>query len=169
AFVLGFDRAELRGLWRRFLSGLALARHLARAGFGAVQGLVAGARQRRARPADDEAPFHREPTMARRPAETPDYLELESEMPEPELIERDADYDGDAPTEAELRGRISDAISKRTGKPSVLAAVAARLARDSSAAPRVEPAAPAPAPEARPFGAETPRQVVATPRKLDPS
>ncbi|MFN3275784.1 MAG: DNA translocase FtsK 4TM domain-containing protein [Paracoccus sp. (in: a-proteobacteria)] len=171
AFVLGFDRVELRALWRRFLSGLWLALHVARAGFDAVRGLVSGARAG-ARPADDAAPLRTEPSVARstrRSAAAPDYLELESEMPEPELIERDSDYDGDAPTEAELRGRISDAISKRSGKPSVLAAVAARLARDGSA-PRAPETAPAgDAPEVRPFGAETPRQIVTPTRKPEPS
>ena len=57
AFVLGFDRAELRALWRRFLGGLAFALHLALSVVGAVRARIAGARARRQQPpAEEPAP-----------------------------------------------------------------------------------------------------------------
>ena len=172
AFVLGFDRAELRALWRRFLGGLAFALHLALSGVGAVQARIAGARARRQQPpAEEPAPAPAGVFSRKKAAEAPQYLELEEELPEPELIERDSDYDGAAPTQDELRGRITDAISKRAGKPSVLAAVAARLARDGSTAPRVEPPVSRDEDDAdpHPFGAETPRQIVTPAKKPLPS
>ncbi|WP_304616076.1 DNA translocase FtsK [Paracoccus sp. (in: a-proteobacteria)] len=167
AFVLGFDRAELRGLWRRFVMGLALAAQMAQAAFGGAQALVAGLRDRRARSAD-EAPQPRVEPAPARTRRAPEPFELEAEMPEPELIEPeliDHDDHGPAPTQDELRGRISDAITKRSGRPSVLAAVAARLARDGGAPAAV----PEPESEPRPFGAETPRQIVAPAKRTEPS
>ncbi|CAM3452264.1 DNA translocase FtsK [Paracoccus nototheniae] len=168
AFVLGFDRAELTGLWRRFRSGLSTAAHGAmRAGAGTMS-----AAQRIRQPRDTaDAPqdaSRAAPTTARRRPAPPPAFELEEELPEPELIERDSDYDGDGPSDAEVRGRISDAIRSSAAKSSVLKAVASRLAQGG--------AVPAPIPEPdeepadpRPFGAETPRQIVAPARRPEPS
>ncbi|MFN4060735.1 MAG: DNA translocase FtsK 4TM domain-containing protein [Paracoccus hibiscisoli] len=165
AFVLGFDRVELTGLWRRFRTGLGTAAQgTAIAGLAATQ---AAQRLRQPRPDPDEAPRAApRVTPARRRPAPPLEFELEAEMPEPELIERDSDYDGDAPSEAEVRGRISDAIRSSAAKSSVLKAVASRLARDGAPAalpPEEEPADP------RPFGAETQRQIVAPARRPEPS
>lgn len=177
AFVLGFDRTELRGLWRRFLGGLALALHLTLAAGRAVSSRIAAARSRQRGEAAEDVPA---PAAAgvfsrRRAAAEPPAFELEEEMPEPELIERDSDYDGAAPTADELRGRISDAISKRSAKPSVLASVAARLAREGNPPPRIEPRIESPLgrdedeDEPHPFGADTPRQIVTSAKKPQPS
>ena len=176
AFVLGFERAELRALWRRFLIGLVTAYDMVMRLLGRSAQLSANlsqrVRQRRERPAPAAAEARPAPRISgffarRNSADQPDLLE--DDLPEPELIERDADYDGDAPSAAEVSGRISDAIRSRTGKPSVLAAVAARLARDKDRAalppdPSDEDDAILPAtPE--PFGADTQRTVVPPLRK----
>ncbi|MCF3974194.1 DNA translocase FtsK [Paracoccus salsus] len=186
-FVLGFDRTETRAIWRRFLIGLVtaydLARRIALLGARAGASLLQRLRRRHDRPgARADAPSA-DPSPAtlfqrRRAQRTePDYLELEEDMPEPELIERDADYDGDAPSAEEVSGRISAAIRSRAGKSSVLAAVAARLAREGNRDVRrtdpplrgdpaaedeafdIEPADPAP------FGADRQRVVVPPMRK----
>ncbi|WP_246071332.1 DNA translocase FtsK, partial [Paracoccus haeundaensis] len=123
-----------------------------------------GAAQRLRQPrAEGAAPRKAAPAARRRSA--PPAFELESEMPEPELIERDSDYEGAAPSEAEVRGRISDAIRTSTAKSSVLKAVASRLAREGA------PATPAPEEpvDPRPFGAETPRQIIAPAKRAEPS
>ncbi|SEN44514.1 DNA translocase FtsK [Paracoccus alcaliphilus] len=176
AFVLGFERAELRALWRRFLIGLVTAYDMVMRLLGRSAQLSANlsqrVRQRRERPAPAATEARPAPRISglfarRNSADQPDLLE--DDLPEPELIERDADYDGDAPSAAEVSGRISDAIRSRTGKPSVLAAVAARLARDKDRAalppdPSDEDDAILPAtPE--PFGADTQRTVVPPLRK----
>ena len=173
AFVLGFDREELTGLWRRFRSGLTLAAR------GAVQvgSQAAGAVQRMRQPREDRPARAKETTVispARRRAAPASEFRLEEEMPEPELIERDADYDGDAPSEAEVRGRISDAIRSSTAKSSVLKTVASRLVQGVSIAPPPPELMPEPEDEdeiadPRPFGAETPRQIIAPARKPEPS
>ncbi|MBM3603194.1 MAG: DNA translocase FtsK [Alphaproteobacteria bacterium] len=156
AFVMGFNRLELLGLWRRFAGGLMTARvavtHAVRAGVGLVRRL----RQGRQAAGDTPRPAGGVRLARRKPAAPA--FELEEELPEPELIERDSDYDGTAPTEDEVRGRISDAIRSSTAKTSVLKTVAARLTRENAA--RVDmPAADAPAqpeaeeqPPARPAG-----------------
>lgn len=162
AFVLGFDRVELTGLWRRFRTGLGTA-----AQGTAIAGLAAaGAAQRLRRPRpqpEDEAPRAAPPVAPRRRPAPPPEFELEAEMPEPELIERDADYDGDAPSEAEVRGRISDAIRSSAAKSSVLKAVASRLAREG--APAALPPEEAPA-DPR---AEAPRPMVTPARRPEPA
>ncbi|MBO9453904.1 DNA translocase FtsK 4TM domain-containing protein [Paracoccus sp. R12_1] len=189
-FVLGFDRTEIRAIWRRFLIGLVTAYDVAMrlAGRGAVAsaGMAQRVRARRAQPvaaADTSprtgsGPSPRIGVRARRAAQAqPEDFELQEEMPEPELIERDADYDGDGPSAEEVSGRISDAIRNRTGKPSVLAAVAARLAREGARdLPRAEPPVTAATPsqdeefaiepaEPVPFGADHQRVVVPPARK----
>ncbi|WP_378948101.1 DNA translocase FtsK [Paracoccus sp. R86501] len=136
AFVLGFSKAELTALRSRFFRGLATALHLS------VRAIDGGAaliqRLRQPRTAEDH-PERVEPAPARaRPAPQP--FQLEEEMPEPELIERDSDYEGDAPTEEEVRGRISDAIRSHAAKSSVLKAVTSKLARDG--VPAQDDAAP---------------------------
>lgn len=174
AFVLGFDRLELRGLWMRFRRGLGTAGQGAMAAGGAAAAGVARLR----RPAGDPPPAREAaaPKARRKPAPPPAF-ELESDMPEPELIERDIDFDTDAPSDEEVRGRISDAIRSSTAKSSVLKAVAQRLARDGAPAParpeddpedRTEPVvvaqkpaapvrpAPAPRPEETGMGYERP-------------
>jgi S-DNA-T family DNA segregation ATPase FtsK/SpoIIIE len=160
AFVMGFDRTEVAALWLRFRQGLATALH----GTVLAGSAAAGAAQRLRQPrAGDAAPRKAAPAARRRSA--PPAFELESEMPEPELIERDSDYEGAAPSEAEVRGRISDAIRTSTAKSSVLKAVASRLAREGA------PATPAPEEpvDPRPFGAETPRQIIAPAKRAEPS
>ncbi|MFC3628632.1 DNA translocase FtsK [Paracoccus angustae] len=154
AFVLGFERSELRVFWRRFVTGLLTALDLTVRAAGQGAAASAGIRDRLAarrenKAAPDRAP--RAPTIARRKPAAPAF-ELEEDLPEPELIERDADYDGDAPSAEEVSGRISDAIRTRGAKPSVLAVVAARLTRENdreaASAPAPADAAPATAPRA---------------------
>ncbi|TBN42612.1 DNA translocase FtsK [Paracoccus subflavus] len=141
AFVLGFERGELRILWRRFVTGLLTARGLAVKATGRGVGASAALRSRLSarrdtRIAPETVP---QPTVTARRKPAMPVFELEEDLPEPELIERDADYDGGAPSAEEVSGRISDAIRTRSGKPSVLAAVAARLSREG-----VHPPAPVP-------------------------
>ncbi|WP_347137872.1 DNA translocase FtsK 4TM domain-containing protein [Paracoccus sp. SSK6] len=149
AFVLGYERAELRVFWRRFVIGLLTALDLATVAVGKGAAASAGLKDRIAarRGKADAEPAPRAPVVARRKPAVPAF-ELEEELPEPELIERDADYDGDAPSAEEVSGRISDAIRTRSGKPSVLATVTARLTREGRADPApIDPA----------IGAETQR------------
>ncbi len=161
AFVLGFDRTEVTALWQRFRHGLVTALH----GTVLAGSAAAGAAQRLRRSTDGAAPRATPAKPAARRRQAPPEFELEAEMPEPELIERDADYDGAAPSEAEVRGRISDAIRSSAAKSSVLKAVASKLAREGA------PAAPAPEEpvDPRPFGAETPRQIIAPAKRPEPS
>ncbi|MBK4214502.1 DNA translocase FtsK 4TM domain-containing protein [Paracoccus caeni] len=175
AFVLGFERAELVKMWRRFLIGLVTAYDLAMnvAGRSAVAsaGMAQKMRARReAKSATVTEPAAPRPGLfARRKAQQGmrDADDAPEDLPQSELVEWDATYDGDAPSDEEVRGRISDAIRSRSAKPSVLAAVAARLNRDGrqNAAPEenddevIEPADPVP------FGAETQRVVVPPARK----
>ncbi len=176
AFTLGFDRAELSALWRRFVGGLATARRgvLLALGRGAVAsvGLGQRVRGRRGVPTtlEGEAPARSEPALRRgRDRKAPEFTlepdESDSDLPEPELIERDADYDGEAPSAAEVTGRITEAVSARATRPNVLAAVAARLAREGV----VKTAPPAPAAiepaEPAPFGQDAERKVVLPGRK----
>jgi S-DNA-T family DNA segregation ATPase FtsK/SpoIIIE len=180
-FVLGFDRADMKSLWRRFLIGLITASgmvmQLISGGAGAAQKL----RDRRsaataAGVTERSEPRARFAVRRRASQDEQSYLELEEELPEPELIERDSDYDGDAPSAEEVSGRISDAIRTRSGKPSVLASVAARLTRDGgrSTHPSLdddlddEDALDAPvAPQ--PFGADRQRHIASPVRKPDAS
>ncbi|MDB6182859.1 DNA translocase FtsK [Paracoccus fistulariae] len=177
AFVLGFERDELRQLWRRFVIGLVTAfdMGLRLAGRGAAASATvaqrakarreAQASRRAAAPAEAEQPRSGIlPRLKPQPA-APDYLELEEELPEPELIERDATYDGEAPSADEVKGRISDAIRERSAKPSVLAAVAARLARDGARDVPPQPEIAEAPVEPTPFGADTQRVVVPPLRK----
>ncbi|MBC9246089.1 DNA translocase FtsK 4TM domain-containing protein [Paracoccus sp. 11-3] len=179
AFVLGFERAELRQIWRRFIVGLITAIDVAMrvAGRGAAASANVAQRRKARREAAASrraaAPDAAQPADARAGAfvrlkpqsNQSDYFELEEDMPEPELIERDvADYDGDASSADQVRGRITDAIRERAGKSSVLAAVTARLTRDGGHAEpqpneQIEPAQP------NPFGADTQRVVVPPARK----
>ena len=169
AFVLGFDRTELRAIWRRFLTGLVTACDLALrllAGIIRLSERVANRLRKRgegprAQPTASAAP--RAGLFARRSSAEAGAVR-DPVLPEPELIERDSDYQGDAPSAAQVSDRITDAIRSRTGKPSVLAAVTARLSRDKCGdQPEdndlIEPADPAP------FGAETQRVVVPPLRK----
>ncbi|WP_207099931.1 DNA translocase FtsK [Paracoccus shandongensis] len=167
AFVLGFEKAELRVFWRRFVTGLLTAFDLAAvaAGRGAVASVALRDRlaaRRAGKAAPDGAP--RAPTIARRKPAVPAF-ELEEDLPEPELIERDADYDGDAPSAEEVSGRISDAIRTLSpAKPSVLAVVAARLTREGN---REEAADPVPAdPAAAPRAAVPPMKKPAPARPV---
>ncbi|MBU2957361.1 DNA translocase FtsK 4TM domain-containing protein [Paracoccus sp. 1_MG-2023] len=167
AFVLGFDRAELRAMWQRFLIGLATALQVTLRGIDAGAALIRRLRERRAAAATAPAPKRSEPAPARRAAPA---FELEEEMPEPELIERESDWEGEAPDDEELKGRISDAIRSRESKPSVLAAVTSRLARDGVPpvdAPHDEVFDIAPEPEPAPAPAPAPR--AAAPRKAAPA
>ncbi|MDO5706431.1 MAG: DNA translocase FtsK 4TM domain-containing protein, partial [Paracoccus sp. (in: a-proteobacteria)] len=178
AFVLGFDAAELRVLWRRFVTGLVTAYDagLRLAGQGAAASVTMAERMRERRaaravavPATDPAPVapgifgRRKP----QPVEAGDDLVV-GDLPEPELIDTEASWDGDAPSQDEVSHRITDAIRSRTGAGSVLAAVAARLSRDGGARADATPAAVEPA-EPIPFGAETPRTVTPPARKPAPS
>ncbi|WP_304619993.1 DNA translocase FtsK [Paracoccus sediminilitoris] len=162
AFVLGFSKAELTALKTRFFRGLATALHVTMRAVDAGGALVQ--RLRKPRATDDRQP-RVEPSAARaRPAPQP--FQLEEEMPEPELIERDSDYEGDAPTAEEVRGRISDAIRSHAAKSSVLKAVTSKLARDGVPTPAPAEDAPmrldAPAPKVMPKATPKP----AAPRAL---
>ncbi|MDO5631188.1 MAG: DNA translocase FtsK [Paracoccus sp. (in: a-proteobacteria)] len=180
AFVLGFDAVELRALWRRFVIGLLTAYDGAMrlAGRGAVASVAMAERLRERRAARAAAVADHAPAavaapgiFARRkpqPLDETDDLTAD-DLPEPELIDRQADWDGDAPSQDEVSHRISDAIRSRSGAGSVLAAVAARLSRDGgtrSAQPDDAPVEPA---EPAPFGAGTARTVVPPARKATPS
>ena len=139
-FVLGFDRRETRAIWRRFVIGLVTAydmalRAVARASAAAGTGL---AQRRSGRAGSDIGPAPSAaagvPPFSRSrgrlaPRDVPEF-ELTDDLPEPELIERDVDFDTDAPSPDEVSGRITDAIRTRAGRSSVLAAVASRLNRD---------------------------------------
>ncbi|MCZ0960153.1 DNA translocase FtsK [Paracoccus benzoatiresistens] len=163
AFVLGFERAELRVFWRRFVTGLLIAHDLAlRAagrGVAASAGLKGRLAARREARAAQPGPAPRTPVVSRRKSAAPAF-ELEEDLPEPELIERDADYEGDAPSAEEVSGRINDAIRTRSGKPSVLATVTARLTREGNREAADEPAA-----AIAPVIADMPRVAVALPKK----
>ena len=164
-FVLGFERSELRQLFRRFMIGLLTAYDIGMkvAGRSAVAsaGMAQKMRDRRERGsrretvAAEAAP--RAGLFSRRKAS--EFDDLQGDMPEPELVERNVNYEGEGPSDEEVRGRITDAIRNRAAKSSVLAAVTSRLGRDN-AAPQdddldmIEPADPVP------FGAETQRVVV---------
>ncbi|RMC37758.1 DNA translocase FtsK [Paracoccus alkanivorans] len=179
AFVLGFDMRELRGLWRRFLIGLVTAYDMGMrvAGHGATAsaGLARKMRERRhARNANaaepQEARLRGEMFQRRRNADA-GYSELADDLPEPELVDHDADYQGDAPSDEEVRGRITDAIRNRTAKSSVLAAVTSRLVR-GGAEDDIRPEPPIMAEEAAepaPFGQDTKRVVVPPQRKSSAS
>ncbi|WP_410217108.1 DNA translocase FtsK 4TM domain-containing protein, partial [Paracoccus sp. (in: a-proteobacteria)] len=165
AFVLGFNRSELMIQWRRFVRGLSTALHLTqRAAAGAA---TLGRRLRdRVKRTPEDSPS-KAATPRRRVAAAPAF-ELEEELPEPELIERDSDYDGDGPTEEEVRGRISDAIRSSTAKTSVLKTVASRLARDNAA--RTLPPMPEDDEDGPGlFGAGPSNPVIAPPRRPDPA
>ncbi|MDB6178918.1 DNA translocase FtsK 4TM domain-containing protein [Paracoccus sp. Z330] len=183
-FVLGFDRAETRAIWRRFLIGLVsaydMALRLAGKGADLSAGMASRAQARRkAKPVDPEVTVQQRVASppitiraSQKQAQQSEFLDLEDDLPEPELIERDSDYEGEGPSAEEVSGRISDAIRSRSGKPSVLAAVAARLAReghkDTPPEPGSEPVQSAPevtAVEPEPFGAGTQRVVVPPSRK----
>ncbi len=183
AFVLGFDRTELRQLWRRFVIGLVTAYDGAMrlAGRGAVLSSQTAQRlrekraekRRRAAQVPDAPTFTeaRMGLMARlrgQPAATEPMEKLTEDWPEPELVDRSAHYDGEAPSAEEVNHRISDAIKSHGNRPSVLATVAARLARDggrSQPEREIDDIEPA---EARPFGAETAR-VVMPPKAKPPA
>lgn len=186
AFVLGFSLAELRVLWRKFLIGLITAvdttMRIAGRGVSASAGLARRARQDRSNTSPAVKPqetgtrgglFRRRQEPVQDAGFTP-----QDDLPEPELIERDVDFHGDAPTDEEVRGRITDAIRNRAGKGSVLAAVTSRLVRggDSDGGARFEPplsAAPdedsVKTAEPSPFGQDTKRVVVPPVRKASAS
>merc|ERR1711969_453784 len=164
AFVLGFERSELRALWRRFLIGLITAydtaMRLAGRGARASAGIARRARDKQATAPRTPAKTARAPILTRRqPGSEAGHRDLDAELPEPELIERDADYDGDAPSADEVSGRISDAIRSRSAKSSVLAAVARRLVREGAVADAADPA---------PFGESHARKLT-PPRKPVPA
>ena len=184
AFVLGFDRKELTVIGTFLRDGLATARVLAlhavdrgaRLSSGAAQGIKSRAdarRERVRREAGAELPAApRRPAIPTMPAPRPDYAEP---APQSELVEPETHYaeDEEAPSDAEISARISDAIRSRSeGKSSLLSAVTSRLSGALAAAPRIEPPIsdddlPEPA-VANPFGAEVPRLVV-PPKKPAPS
>lgn len=151
AFTMGFGQRDAMALWRHFAKGMQVAWHLLLrlAGKGVdVSGRTAQRiRARRAKGTGDTRPIAEAVRVRtpRREAE-PMLFELDDDLPEPELIERESDWDGEGPSAEEVSGRITDAIRTRQDRPSVLAAVAARLARDgarpadrSDPAPRVIP------------------------------
>ncbi|AUH33467.1 DNA translocase FtsK [Paracoccus tegillarcae] len=173
-FVLGIDRTEMRAMWRRFVIGLVTAYDMAMrlAGRGAVASARAAQklREKRAQSRDGTVaaqPEHqaepRAPGLLARlrgqPA-TEQGDDLTEDWPEPELVDRSADYDGDAPSAEEVNHRITDAIQSRASRPSVLAAVAARLAREDGGQNAAAQAEPVEAAEAYPFGADNARVVV---------
>ena len=174
AFVLGFERSELRALWRRFLIGLITAydtaMRLAGRGARASAGIARRARDKQATAPRTPAKTARAPILTRRqPGSEAGHRDLDAELPEPELIERDADYDGDAPSADEVSGRISDAIRSRSAKSSVLAAVARRLVREGAVPDAAgDPPAPADAADPAPFGESHARKLT-PPRKPVPA
>ncbi|RNF35342.1 DNA translocase FtsK [Paracoccus methylarcula] len=180
AFVLGFDLRELRNLWRRFLIGLVTAydmgMRIAGRGAAASAGLAQKMRERRhGRDANAAEPQEARARggmfQRRRMAETDaGPQELAGDLPEPELIDRDSDYQGDAPSDEEVRGRITDAIRNRTAKSSVLAAVTSRLVRggaedDIRAEPPLVGEEVDEIAEPTPFGQDTKRVMVPPQRK----
>ncbi|WP_323716272.1 DNA translocase FtsK [Paracoccus aminovorans] len=186
AFVLGFDRKELTVIGNFLREGLATARILAlqavdrgaRLSSGAARGIKSRAEARReriGREASAELPVSaRRTAIPAMPASRQDYDEF---APQSELVEPETHYaeDDEAPSDATISARISDAIrSRNEGKGSLLSAVTSRLSGALAAAPRVEPPLSAedddlPEPvTATPFGAETPR-VVVPPKKPAPS
>ncbi|MFB9148344.1 DNA translocase FtsK [Roseovarius ramblicola] len=144
AFVLGLDGAELRRLLRFLIVGLVMSYAVLRAVLArGINGLAGAGRAMRGRGAADEAPHQdaadtgpqdaaarvrrAEPVLAA-PAGTgeaaekpggllarmPGLLRKPEAMPEPELVETDADADAaDAPPEDRIRARISDVIRAR--------------------------------------------------------
>ncbi|MFV0302236.1 MAG: DNA translocase FtsK 4TM domain-containing protein, partial [Paracoccus sp. (in: a-proteobacteria)] len=182
AFVLGFDRIELRHLWRRFVIGLVTAYDGAMrlAGRGAQLSAQTALKirdkraERHGRATAGDVPSLAEgpsrPGLLSRlrlqPAAAEPMEQLTEDWPEPELVDRSATYDGDAPSAEEVNHRISDAIKSHNSRPSVLATVAARLAREDARMPAEPAAAPLEHVEPNPFGAGTPRVVV--PPKVKP-
>ncbi|MDP0929115.1 DNA translocase FtsK 4TM domain-containing protein [Paracoccus onubensis] len=185
AFVLGFDLKELRALWRRFLIGLVTAYDAAMRIVGRGASVSAGLAQRardrrsgRAAVPKAQAATARGGLFRRRKDSGMDAdFQQSGDLPEPELVERDADYHGDAPTDEEVRGRISDAIRNRTLKDSVLAAVTSRLVRggaddDTRAEPPLTAEDDADMPDVAepvPFGQDRKRVVVPPARKTSAS
>ncbi|MCQ0969483.1 DNA translocase FtsK 4TM domain-containing protein (plasmid) [Paracoccus sp. TK19116] len=167
-FALGFDRAEIDAIWRRFLFGLLTAYDMAlrATGRGAAASAAAAKKLRERRAARSQP--ETQPaggTIFSRARPRPFDPELDEDLPEPELVDAEADYDGDAPSDEEVSHRISDAIRSRLGR------VTARLSRDGARSgddledelPHIEPAAPSP------FGAQTQRNVVPPKVKAAPS
>lgn len=170
AFVLGFEMRELRALWQRFLIGLVTAYDMVLRAIGRTARASSGVKQRiqakrNAAPATGTAA--RGAAKVRIPNQPVyDDAEISDTLPEPELIDRDVTYDGDAPAADEVRARISDAIRNRTGKTSVLSAVAARLMRDGGTnTPGAEIIEDVDVAEPSPFGQDTKRVVVPPMRK----
>ncbi|MFC3527784.1 DNA translocase FtsK 4TM domain-containing protein [Paracoccus mangrovi] len=193
AFVLGFDSKELTAIRRFLLDGLATARLLAlhaldrgaRLSSGAARELKSRADARRERTARAGAASLPQPvlsrdaampTLGRAPAPLPEDRGIE-----PELVEAETHYDDDdeAPSNAAISARITDAIRQRGERPEgkgLLSAVTQRLTGSRAPLPRTEPPLsmdedgndlPPPA-TATPFGAETAR-VVVPPKKPAPA
>ena len=198
AFVLGFDRKELISIRNYLLNGLATARLLAlhavdrgaRFSAGAAREMKSRADARRERisrassvtlPQPPLSAPHAPamPGLRRAPqplADDRDFA-LESELVEPEPH---YDEDDEAPSNAAISARITDAIRQRGERPEgkgLLSAVTQRLTGNRAAPlPRTEPVLsmdedgndlPEPA-TATPFGAETAR-VVVPPKKPAPA
>ena len=198
AFVLGFDRKELLAIRAYLLNGLATARLLAlhavdrgaRLSSGAARELKSRAEARRERvsragsvalpqPPLTAPAFPAAPSLRRAPAPPSDDRDFTIES---ELVEHETHYadDDEAPSNAEISARITDAIRQRGERPEgkgLLSAVTQRLTGNRAAPlPRTEPVLsmdedgndlPEPA-TAMPFGAETAR-VVVPPKKPAPA
>ncbi|KGJ03360.1 DNA translocase FtsK [Paracoccus halophilus] len=184
-FVLGFDRKELTAIRGYLLNGLATARLLAlraldrgaRMSSGAARNLKSRSEARRERVGRAASASLPQPGMAHDAAlpglgRAPAPLAHDRAL-EPELVEPETHYDDDdeAPSNAAISARISDAIRQRTERgdgKSLLSVVTSRLTGSRAPLPRVEPPLsmdedghdlPPPA-TAEPFGAETARVVV---------
>ena len=186
AFVLGFDRKELT-VMRRFLqNGLSTARYLtlhavdrgARLSSGAAQQIKTRAEARRDRVSQAGGAALPEPRVQAptRRIILPTTDRQDDFTPQSELVEPETHYadDDQAPSDAAISARITDAIRHRSEqKPSVLSAVTARLTGGRAGQPEPmasdddedddQPATP------HPFGTETPRVLVPPRKPLPPS
>lgn len=184
AFVLGFDRREMMALGRFLAAGLATAYSLAMTAFGrgalasvrAAQGVQAAATARRVRIAEANVAGDRLADALAAEDDAPPRRGLLSRLraepiPEPELVERDPDWDGTEPQPESIRSSVLAAVTARLSRPKPVKTV-------SSAAPVgtwtpdeldeteiVVPNGPAPAP----FGEGRSRVVVAPARNPAPS
>ena len=167
AFVLGYDKAELRLLWSRFTAGLGVAaqgaRHVAARGAEGARTLAAAQAARRAAKAETPAPEMAAPDAPAprvRMAAPP-----EAPLPEPEIIDEVSDYEGEAPSPDEVNHRITDAIRDRMTRAPILSAVTARLVPEAKPAPVAPPApvAAAPAPVMAPHYEVPPLELLSAP------
>ena len=183
AFSLGFDRREMMGLGRFLVAGLATAYDLLMTALGrgalasvkAARGIEARAAARRERVAETRVAGDDLAAAMTEDADPPRRGILarlrKSDTPEPELVEREADWDGETPSDDSIRSSVLAAVTARLARPKPVKTV-------SSAAPggwtadeldETEIVVPNAAPAAAPFGEGRSRVVVAPSRAAAPS